>query len=77
MIGPRLVFRTANLPAPLDELSPGLDMLTRGRDDVVADLDAQTHRRIIKTHTPYDGLPHDARVTYISAWMHKRAPVAT
>ena len=40
-------------------------MLTRALDDVVADLDAQTHRRFIKTHTPLDGLPHDPRVTYI------------
>ena len=32
---------------------------------VRADLDAQTHRRFIKTHTPFDGLPHDPDVTYI------------
>ena len=40
-------------------------MLTRDLDSVVADLDAQTHRRFIKTHTPFDGLPHDPAVTYI------------
>src|SRR5262249_50372291 len=49
----------------LDLLSPWLDMLTRSRDAVIADLDAQSHRRFIKTHTPYDGLPHDDGVTYI------------
>jgi hypothetical protein len=65
MICALLVFQTDELPAPLDLLSPWLDMLTRDRDDVVADLDAQTHRRFIKSHTPYDGLPHDNRVTYI------------
>ena len=27
------------------------------RDDVVARLEAQTHRRFIKTHTPLDGIP--------------------
>ena len=29
------------------------------------DLDAQTSRRFIKTHIPFDGLPFDERVTYI------------
>lgn len=40
-------------------------MQTRSLADVVADLDAQTHRRFIKTHTPLDGLPWDDRVTYL------------
>jgi hypothetical protein len=65
MICALLVFQTDGLPDTLDRLSPWLDMLTRDRDDVVADLDAQTHRRFIKSHTPYDGLPRDDRVTYI------------
>ena len=30
-----------------------------------ADLEAQTHRRFIKTHTPLDGIPSDPAVTYI------------
>ena len=57
--------RPTTFEQPLDLISPWLDMLTRERDDVVADLDAQTHRRFIKTHTPFDGLPYDDRVTYI------------
>ncbi len=65
MICALLVFGTADLPGPLDLLSPWLDMLTRERDDVFAALAAQTHRRFIKSHTPYDGLPHDDDVTYI------------
>jgi hypothetical protein len=32
---------------------------------VLALLDAQSHRRFVKTHTPLDGLPFDDRVTYI------------
>jgi hypothetical protein len=40
-------------------------MQTRSLASVRADLDAQTHRRFIKSHTPFDGLPHDPRVTYI------------
>jgi hypothetical protein len=60
-----LIFRTPDLPAPLASLSPWLDMQTRPIDEVVRDLDAQTHRRFIKTHTPLDGIPFDARVTYL------------
>jgi aryl sulfotransferase len=30
---------------------------------VFADLEAQTHRRFIKTHTPLDGIPNDPTVT--------------
>jgi hypothetical protein len=40
-------------------------MLIRARCDVVADLEAQEHRRFIKTHTPLDGLPHDPSITYL------------
>jgi hypothetical protein len=40
-------------------------MQTAPRDEVVAALDAQEHRRFIKTHTPLDGLPYDERVTYV------------
>jgi aryl sulfotransferase len=65
MICALLVFQTTTFESGLDRISPWLDMLTRDRASVVADLDAQTHRRFIKTHTPYDGLPHDPNVTYI------------
>ncbi len=60
-----LLFRTPDLPAPLSKLSPWLDMNTRPLADVLADLDAQTHRRFIKTHTPLARLPWDDRVTYV------------
>lgn len=65
MICALLIFRTPDLPAPLAELSPWLDMQTRPLADVIRDLDAQTHRRFIKTHTPLDGVPFDPRVTYL------------
>jgi aryl sulfotransferase len=66
MICALLVFQTPSFDRSLDQISPWLDMLTRDRESVFADLDAQTHRRFIKSHTPFDGLPHDSRVTYIS-----------
>ncbi len=65
MICALLVFQTPELPRPLDELSPWLDMLTRSRDETFAILDTQQHRRFIKTHTPLDGLPFHRHVTYI------------
>jgi hypothetical protein len=60
-----LVFQTPELPAPLAELSPWVDMLTWPLDELVALLDAQEHRRFLKTHTPLDGLPWNPKVTYV------------
>ena len=65
MICALLVLQEPRFPLPLDTLSPWLDMTTRARREVVADLQGQRHRRFIKTHTPLDGLPHDPAVTYI------------
>lgn len=65
-----LVLRTAELPRPLAELSPWLDWLVEPRADVVARLAAQRHRRVIKTHTPLDGIPLDPRATYIVVGRH-------
>lgn len=70
MICALLVLQTPELPAPLAELSPWLDWLVVPRDEVYAQLDAQQHRRFIKTHTPLDGIPLDARATYIVVARH-------
>lgn len=60
-----LIFDSTTFDRPLARISPWLDMLTRTPESVTADLEAQTHRRFIKTHTPLDGLPFDERVTYL------------
>lgn len=52
-------------PASLGELSPWLDHLVEPLDVVTDRLAAQSHRRVIKTHTPLDGLPLDPRATYV------------
>jgi len=65
MICALLVFQTPAFPQPLADLSPWLDWLITPEAEVYARLAAQRHRRIIKTHTPLDGLPIDPRVTYI------------
>src|SRR2546426_3439564 len=65
MICALLVLQTPELYRPLGLISPWVDMLTRDLDSVISDLEAQRHRRFIKSHTPLDGLPFDERATYI------------
>jgi aryl sulfotransferase len=65
-----LIFQIPDLPAPLAELSPWMEWLSLDRDELLAGLAAQEHRRFIKTHTPLDGLPLDPRVTYLVVARH-------
>lgn len=65
-----LVFQDPVLPAPLGAISPWLDFSVEPVEVVRERLDAQQHRRIIKTHTPLDGLPLDHRVTYLVVGRH-------
>ncbi|HTL86586.1 MAG TPA: sulfotransferase domain-containing protein [Acidimicrobiia bacterium] len=65
MICALLILQTPTFDVKLDQLSPWLDMQTRSLADITTELDAQTHRRFIKTHTPLDGLEYRADVTYI------------
>ena len=60
-----LIFDGPAFPAPLEKMSPWLDNCIRPLAEVTAALAAQTHRRVIKTHTPLDGLPLHADVTYL------------
>jgi aryl sulfotransferase len=59
------IFQRTTFDQPMDRMSPWLDILLRPLDEVLADYEAQTHRRFIKTHTPLDGLPFDDRVMYL------------
>ena len=70
MICALLIFGVPDLPAPLAQLSPWLGHLIEPREDVYAQLDAQKHRRFVKTHTPLDGIPLDPRATYIVTARH-------
>src|SRR5215213_180815 len=60
-----VIFDGPAFPALLDQMSPWLDMSIRPLAEVAAVLATQTHRRFIKTHTPLDGLPRQADVTYL------------
>ncbi len=57
-------------PASLGDLSPWLDHLVAPHHAVMECLTAQRHRRVIKTHTPLDGLPLDPRATYVVVARH-------
>jgi aryl sulfotransferase len=70
MICALLIFQTPDLPAPLAQLSPWLDWLIAPRDEVIARLGAQDHRRFIKTHTPLDGVVLSRLATYIVVGRH-------
>lgn len=70
MICALLIFRTPDLPRPLTELSPWLDWLVLPKEELFADLEARTHRRFIKTHTPLDGLPNDGHVKFVVVARH-------
>ncbi len=65
-----LVFQDPHLRGRLGSLSPWLDWLVRPKEDVYELLADQNHRRVIKTHTPLDGVPFDQRVTYIVVGRH-------
>jgi len=58
------------LPAPLSVMSPWIDWDIEPEDVVYARLAAQRHRRVIKTHTPLDGIPLDPDVRYIVVGRH-------
>jgi aryl sulfotransferase len=65
MLSLLLVLDTTELPRPLSELSPWLDATPLDLPTVLATLESQQHRRVIKTHTPLDGLPFDERASYV------------
>jgi aryl sulfotransferase len=65
-----LLLGDGGIDRPMGLISPWLDMLTRNRQELFDLLDAQEHRRFIKTHTPIDGLPSDDQVTYLAIVRH-------
>jgi aryl sulfotransferase len=70
MICALLIFQRPELPAPLWQLSPWLDHRLGRPEMLYAQLEAQPHRRFIKTHTPLDGLPYRPDVTYLVCARH-------
>ena len=46
-------------------LSPWVDAVFSELDDCMAQVEAQTHRRYLKTHTPLDGIPYHEDCVYL------------
>jgi aryl sulfotransferase len=65
-----LLLGRVDLGMPLSSISPWLDMLIHSEDETFSMLEAQSHRRFIKTHAPLDGVPEVDSVTYITVTRH-------
>ena len=65
MICALLIHQMPELPLPLTRLSRWLDRHTQPIETVIAEFDAQPYARVIKTHTPLDGLPYYDEVFYV------------
>lgn len=65
MIVANLIFGVEETPNHILEVSPWIDSRYRPLDTVIGDLEAQDHRRFIKTHLPLDSLPYYPQVKYI------------
>lgn len=61
-----LIFQSPE-PRPVSEIAPWFDRreLTDTPAAVMSRLDQQTHRRFIKSHAPFDGMPIHDEVKYI------------
>jgi len=60
-----LVFQQPELDRPMDMISPWIDMRLAVPEFTIPLLEAQTHRRFIKSHLPLDAIPFYDEVSYI------------
>lgn len=65
-----LLLGTRSGRTPVWRESYWLDCGFRNQAELKMKLDAQVHRRCIKSHTPLDGIPYDPSVTYITVYRH-------
>jgi len=76
-----LIFHGGERPEVLLSASPWIEMRRRPLDEVRASLEAQTHRRFLKSHVGLDGIPYredvrylyvgrDPRDVFMSLWNH-------
>jgi len=76
----QLIFQDLE-PRSVDDFSPWLERRRSSADEMFALLEAQTHRRVIKSHLALDGVPYfpqvkyvvvarDARDVFMSLWNH-------
>ncbi|NEP18034.1 MAG: sulfotransferase domain-containing protein [Leptolyngbya sp. SIO4C1] len=60
----QLIFKGAD-DLPIAELSPWLDLRIPPKDVKLPEVEAQTHRRFIKTHLPVDALVFSPKAKYL------------
>ena len=60
-----LIFEDGNIPGPIMDISPWVDMRPLDFNQIKELTLAQDHRRFLKTHLPMDGIPYKADVSYI------------
>ncbi len=66
MICALLVHQTPDLPEPLTRLSRWVERVTQPIEELNAEFSAQPYaRRVLKSHTPLDGLPYRADAAYV------------
>ena len=67
-----LVFRKANHGAKPGMISPWIDAQFAPIEEYLKQVDAQPHRRFIKTHTPLDGIPYFPSCQYLVVFRDPR-----
>ena len=67
-----LIFRTPDLAVNPAAISPWFDSVLIPLEGAVTMLQAQDHRRIIKTHTPLDGIPYFEDCNYVCVYRDPR-----
>jgi len=67
-----LIFGTAELEIAPAKISPWFDTNLTPSDAVSRMIEAQQHRRYLKTHTPLDGIPYFSDCNYIAVYRDPR-----
>ena len=67
-----LLWPHDDAPGTRHELSPWIDVRITPLDALVEQVEAQTHRRYFKTHSPGDCVPFDRRCRYIGVYRDGR-----
>lgn len=67
-----LIFQKPDLDFNPGVRSIWLDAIFEPIEDIVARYEAQTERRVIKTHTPLDGIPFFPECTYLTVYRDPR-----
>lgn len=65
-----LIAGDPDVDADTSMKSPWIDMNRRAIGEVIDRLEAQDHRRQVKTHTPFDGIPVWSELRYIAVYRH-------